>query len=134
MKRIALNDRNLLDNDEILKLHSERIESIKEGIANDGNELIGEFYDKCSGHVPLDERPEYSRLYQLCNSGHVDELYIVTISRLSRELRTVAQMCREMHEMDIKVNFVKEKITSEELLNSQLAKSLGEVFGQEMGM
>ena len=134
MKKIALYDRNLLDNDETLKLHSERIESIKEGIANDGNELIGEFYDKCSGHVPLDKRPEYSRLYQLCNSGDVDELYIVTISRLSRELRTVAQMCREMHEMDIKVNFVKEKITSEELLNSQLVKSLGEVFGQEMEM
>ena len=110
MKKIALYDRNLLDNDEILKLHNERIESIKEGIANDGNVLIGEFYDKCSGHVPLDERPEYSRLYQLCNSGDVDELYIVTISRLSRELRTVAQMCREMHEMNIKVNFVKEKI------------------------
>ena len=36
--------------------------------------------------------------------------------------------------MGVKVNFVKEKITSEELLNSKLVKSLGEIFGQEMGM
>lgn len=134
MKKIALYDRYKSDNEEILKLHQKMLEDIKEEIDNAGNMLVGEFYDKCSEHVQLDERPEYSRLYQLCNSGEVDELYIVTFSRLSRELRTVAQMCREMHEMDIKVNFVKEKITSEELLNSQLVKSLGEVFGQEMGM
>ena len=134
MKKIALYDRYQSDNEEILKLHQKMLEDIKDEINNAGNKLVGEFYDKCSEHVHLDERPEYSRLYDLCNDGEVDELHVITISRLSRDVRLVAQMCRGMHEMGIKVNFVKEKITSEELLNSQLVKSLGEAFGQEMGM
>ena len=76
----------------------------------------------------------YSRLYDLCNTSEVDEIYVITISRLSRDLRLIAQMCREMHDMGIKVNFIKEKITGEELLNSRLAKYLDESIEQEMGM
>ena len=110
------------------------LEDIKDEINNAGNKLVGEFYDKCSEHVHLDERPEYSRLYDLCNDGEVDELHVITISRLSRDVRLVAQMCRGMHEMGIKVNFIKEKITSEELLNSRLVKYLDGAIEQEMGM
>ena len=134
MKKIALYDRYQSDNSEMLELHRKTIEGIKEGIANDGNKLVGEFHDKCSEHVHLDERPEYSRLYDLCNTGEVDEIYVITISRLSRDLRLIAQMCREMHDMGIKVNFIKEKITSEELLNSRLVKYLDGAIEQEMGM
>ncbi len=134
MKKIALYDRYKSDNEEILKLHQKMLEDIKEEIDNAGNMLVGEFYDKCSEHVQLDERTEYSRLYDLCNDGEVDEVHVITISRLSRDLRLVAQMCRGMHDMGIKVNFIKEKITGEELLNSRLVKYLDEAIEQGMGM
>ena len=134
MKRIALYDRYKLENGEIPELHGVMVEDCKKRIADSGNELAGEFYDDCSELVPLEERPEYIKLYERCNNGEVDELYVTTMSRISRRMSWITQMCKQMHEFGIKVTFINEGITSEQLLNSPVIKGIGDAVEQHMGM
>ena len=134
MKRIALYDRYQLDNGEIPELHGIMVDDCKNRIVNGGNELAGEFYDECSEHVPLEERPEYVKLYEMCKNGELDELYVTTMSRISRKMSWITQMCKQMHEFGIKVTFMNEGITSEQLLNSLVMKVIGDATEQHMSM
>ena len=43
-------------------------------------------------------------------------------------------MCKQMHEFGIKVTFMNEGITSEQLLNSPVIKGIGDAVEQHMGM
>lgn len=134
MKRIALYDRYKLDNGEIPELHGIMVDDCKKRIADSGNKLVGEFYDVCSELIPLEERPEYAKLYDMCKNGEVDELYVTTLSRISRKMSWVTQMCKQMHEFGIKVTFMNEEITSEQLLNSPIIKDIGNAIEQHMSM
>lgn len=134
MKKIALYDRYQLDNGEIPELHGVMVDDCKKRIADAGNELVGEFYDVCSELVPLEKRSEYVKLYDMCKIKEVDELYVTTMSRISRKMSWVTQMCKQMHEFGIKITFMNEGITSEQLLNSPVVKGIGDAIEQHMGM
>ena len=134
MKRIAIYDRYKLDNGEIPELHGIMIVDCKRKIADRENELVGEFYDECSELVSLKDRPEYTKLYDMCMNGEVDELYVTSLSRISRRMSWITQMCRDMHECGIKVTFMNEEVTSEQLLNSPVMKGIGDAIEQKMGM
>ena len=134
MKRIALYDRYNLENGNVPELHGIMVDDCKKRITDAGNELAGEFYDVCSELIPLEERPEYTKLYEKCKNGEVDELYATTMSRISRRMSWVTQMCKQMHEFGIKVTFMNEGITSEQLLNSLVIKGIGDAVEQHMGM
>lgn len=134
MKKIALYDRYQLGKGKVLRLHLEKLNDIKEKIKSDGNELAGEFYDKCNEFVSHEKRPEFSRLYKMCDTGEIDELYVVSLSRASRDLRAIARMCEEMHEMGVKAFFVDERITGEALLNSKIVYCVNGPIKQELGM
>ena len=134
MKRIALYDRYNLENGNVPELHGIMIDDCKKRITDAGNELAGEFYDVCSELIPLEERPEYIKLYERCKNGEVDELYVTTMSRISRRMSWITQMCKQMHEFGIKVTFMNEGITSEQLLNSPVIKGIGDAVEQHMGM
>ena len=134
MKKVVLYDSFQFGKGKMLKLHMEKIQDIKEEIESDGNEIIGEFYDKCNEFLRPEKRPEYLRLYELCNTDEVNELYVISFSRFSIDIRSIVQKCIEMHEMGVKVNFVTEKFSSEELVNSKLVEYLNGAIKQEMGM
>lgn len=134
MKKIALYDRYKLENGKVPELHGIMVDDCKKIIADSGNELVGEFYDVCSELIPLEERPEYVKLYDMCKNGEVDELYVTTLSRISRKMSWVTQMCKQMHEFGIKVTFMNEEITSEQLLNSPVIKGVGNAIEQHMSM
>ncbi len=134
MKRIALYDRYQLDNGKIPEIHGMMVDDCKKRIADSGSELVGEFYDVCSELTPLEERPEYAKLYDMCNNGELDELYVTSMSRISRRMSWVTQMCKQMHEFGIKVTFMDEGITSEQLLNSSVIKGIGDAIEQQMEM
>lgn len=134
MKKIALYDRYRLENGKLPELHGIMVDDCKKRIADSENELVGEFYDECSELVPLEERPEYIKLYDTCKNGEVDELYVTTMSRISRKMSWVTQMCKQMHEIGIKVTFMNEGITSEQLLNSPIVKGIGDAIEQHTGM
>ena len=125
MKKVVLYDSFQFGKGKMLKLHMEKIQDIKEEIESDGNEIIGEFYDKCNEFLRPEKRPEYLRLY---------ELYVISFSRFSIDIRSIVQKCIEMHEMGVKVNFVTEKFSGEELVNSKLVEYLNGAIKQEMGM
>ena len=80
MKKVVLYDSFQFGKGKMLKLHMEKIQDIKEEIESDGNEIIGEFYDKCNEFLRPEKRPEYLRLYELCNTDEVNELYVITIN------------------------------------------------------
>jgi DNA invertase Pin-like site-specific DNA recombinase len=67
----------------------------------DGFDMI--YDDKCSGVIPIWERPKGSKIKELVDSGKLKELYIHSIDRLGRDTISVLQVWRELTEKKIRV-------------------------------
>lgn len=134
MKKIAVYDRVKSHNGEIPDVHRKMIDDCRKKIEEDGNKIIGNYFDKCGECVPVNERPEFAKMYEMCKNGEIDEVYILAASRISRNISGVARICKQMHDTGTKAVFVNEETTSEEILKSPVIQSINEAFEQEMGM
>jgi len=134
MKKIVLYDRCQLIDGMLPEPHKEMMDDIKKKLTSDGSEIVAVFSDNCSEHVPLHERPEYEKLYQMCTSDENIEIHITTLSRISRNMSWIAKMCEEMHNLGYVVTFENEEITSENLIKSPVMEKVYNATEQEMRM
>ena len=134
MKKIVLYDRCKLTDGMMPKPHKELMDEIKEKLTSDGSEIVAIFTDNCSEHVPLLERPEYTKMYGMCTNKEDVEIHVTTLSRLSRNMSWIAKMCEQMHELGYVVTFENEEITSEGLIKSPVMERVHDAIEQGMGM
>lgn len=134
MKKIVLYDRYRLTGGMMPEPHKEMMDEIKEKLTSDGSEIVAIFTDDCSEHVPLHERPEYTKMYCMCANHEDVEIHVTTLSRLSRNMSWIAKMCEEMHGLGYVVTFENEEITSENLIKAPVMERLNIAIEQEMGM
>lgn len=59
--------------------------------------------DKCSGIIPLWQRPKGKKIYTLLQQGKLKELHIHSIDRLGRDTISVLQIWRELTELGIRL-------------------------------
>lgn len=134
MKKIVLYDRCRLTDGMMPEPHKEMMDEIKEKLTSDGSEIVAIFTDDCSEHVPLHERPEYTKMYCMCTNHEDVEIHVTTLSRLSRNMSWIAKMCEEMYDLGYVVTFENEEITSENLIKAPVMERLNIAIEQEMGM
>ena len=61
------------------------------------------FTDKCSGSIPLWERPKGSQIKKLIDSEKLSHLEVHSIDRLGRNTLSVLQLWKELTELDIRL-------------------------------
>lgn len=61
------------------------------------------FTDKCSGSIPLFERPKGSQIKKLIDGGKLTHLEIHSIDRLGRDTLSVLQLWKEFTEKGIRI-------------------------------
>ena len=89
-----------------MKVFYTRVSTVEQ---NDARQLKGtEDFDKvlrdrCSGIVPLWDRPKGKEIYKLILSGKLKELHIHSIDRLGRDTVSVLQIWRELTEKGVRV-------------------------------
>ena len=59
--------------------------------------------DKCSGSIPLFERPKGSQIKKLIDDGKLKELHIHSIDRLGRNTIDVLTIWKELTELKIRI-------------------------------
>ena len=131
MKSIVLYDRYEQHNKQAVKLHQKLIDDCKKMIEGNGK-LAGVFIDNCNRKVPLEKRSGYSAMREMCRNNNIDEVYVTSMSRLNRDIKYIINMCRDMHGYGIKVNFVNENVTSEQMINSSAIKQIIDGAEQEI--
>lgn len=134
MKRIVLYDRHQLFDGKIPEAHQSMVDDIKEKLTSEGNEIVAVFTDTCSEHVPLLERPEFSKMYRMCTNDEEVEIHITSMSRISRKISWITKMCDQMHSLGYVVTFENEGITSKDLTKSPVMEKVYTAVEQEIGM
>lgn len=61
------------------------------------------FTDKCSGSIPLFERPKGSQIKKLIDSNQLKHLEVHSIDRLGRDTVSVLQLWKELSELNIRL-------------------------------
>jgi len=61
------------------------------------------FTDKCSGSIPLFERPKGSQIKKLIDEGKLKHIEVHSIDRLGRDTISVLQLWKELTEMGIRI-------------------------------
>ena len=118
--KVAFYDRHQLLNGEVPQLHTEDAERIIQRLKDSPvNEYIGSFIDNCKDRIEPMERDEFIKLYEKCKCGQVDQIAILSVSRLSRSTVTLIKTCKEFSERGIEIMFFKEGITGDMLLKSE---------------
>jgi DNA invertase Pin-like site-specific DNA recombinase len=90
----------------MMKVFYSRVSTVEQ---NDGRQLKGtEDFDKvmrdrCSGIIPLWDRPRGKEIYNLISIGKLKELHIHSIDRLGRDTVSVLQIWRELTEKGVRV-------------------------------
>ena len=59
--------------------------------------------DKCSGTIPLWERPKGSQIKKLIDDGKLNELHIHSIDRLGRNTIDVLTIWKELTELKVRI-------------------------------
>ena len=134
MKRIALYDRYRLNEDCMPENRRNMISDYKKIIMEEENAMVDSFFDDCSELIPLNERAGYSELYEKCKAGAVDEVRVISMSRISRNLTWIVDMCDKMKQLGIKVYFVKEGTTIEQLVDPNVIQSFEASMKQSIVM
>lgn len=67
------------------------------------NEFEYVFTDKCSGSIPLFERPKGSQIKKLIDEGKLKHIEVHSIDRLGRDTISVLQLWKELTEMGIRI-------------------------------
>jgi len=98
--KVAFYDRHQLLNGEVPQLHTEDAERIIQRLKDSPvNEYIGSFIDNCKDRIEPMEREEFRQLYEKCKNGEIDQIVIMSVSRLSRSTVTLIKTCKELSEM-----------------------------------
>lgn len=136
--KVAFYDRHQLLNGEVPQLHTEEVEKIIQRLKDSPvNEYIGSFIDNCKDRIEPMERKEFSQLYEKCKNGEIDQIVIMSVSRLSRSTVTLIKTCKELSEMDTEIMFIKEGVSGDMLLKSETINQLHnteEMPGISLGM
>ena len=136
--KVAFYDRHQLLNGEVPQLHTEEVEKIIQRLKDSPvNEYIGSFIDNCKDRIEPMERKEFSQLYEKCKNGEIDQIVIMSVSRLSRSTVTIIKTCKELSEMDTEIMFIKEGVSGDMLLKSETINQLHnteEMPGISLGM
>ena len=134
MKRIAIYDRYKSNESDMPEKRREAIADYRKRIEEAGNTIVDIFCDDCSELIPLNERKEYIKLYEKCKACDVDEIHVFAMSRISRDLTVITDMCDKVNQFGTKVCFVKEGVADEQLLGSKLVNVFAKVTEQEILM
>ncbi len=89
-----------------MKVFYSRISTVDQNEVRQMDNLDGfdyVFTDKCSGSIPLFERPKGSQIKKLIDSGKLTHLEIHSIDRLGRDTLSVLQLWKEFTEMGIRI-------------------------------
>ncbi len=89
-----------------MKVFYSRISTVDQNEVRQMDNLDGfdyVFTDKCSGSIPLFERPKGSQIKKLIDSGDLTHLEIHSIDRLGRDTLSVLQLWKEFTEMGIRI-------------------------------
>ena len=136
--KVAFYDRHQLLNGEVPQLHTEDAERIIQRLKDSPvNEYIGSFIDNCKDRIEPMEREEFRQLYEKCKNGEIDQIVIMSVSRLSRSTVTLIKTCKELGEMGTEVMFIKEGVSGDMLLKSETINKLHnteEMPGLSLGM
>ncbi len=136
--KVAFYDRHQLLNGEVPQLHTEDAERIIQRLKDSTvNEYIGSFIDNCKDRIEPMEREEFRQLYEKCKNGEIDQIVIMSVSRLSRSTVTLIKTCKELSEMGTEVMFIKEGVSGDMLLKSETINKLHnteEMPGLSLGM
>lgn len=136
--KVAFYDRHQLLNGEVPQLHTEDAERIIQRLKDSPvNEYIGSFIDNCKDRIEPMEREEFRQLYEKCKNGEIDQIVIMSVSRLSRSTVTLIKTCKELSEMGTEVMFIKEEVSGDMLLKSETINKLHnteEMPGLSLGM
>lgn len=136
--KVAFYDRHQLLNGEVPQLHTEDAERIIQRLKDSPvNEYIGSFIDNCKDRIEPIEREEFRQLYEKCKNGEIDQIVIMSVSRLSRSTVTLIKTCKELSEMGTEVMFIKEGVSGDMLLKSETINKLHnteEMPGLSLGM
>lgn len=136
--KVAFYDRHQLLNGEVPQLHTEDAERIIQRLKDSPvNEYIGSFIDNCKDRIEPMEREEFRQLYEKCKNGEIDQIVIMSVSRLSRSTVTLIKTCKELSEMGAEVMFIKEGVSGDMLLKSETINKLHnteEMPGLSLGM
>ena len=136
--KVAFYDRHQLLNGEVPQLHTEDAERIIQWLKDSPvNEYIGSFIDNCKDRIEPMEREEFRQLYEKCKNGEIDQIVIMSVSRLSRSTVTLIKTCKELGEMGTEVMFIKEGVSGDMLLKSETINKLHnteEMPGLSLGM
>lgn len=123
--KVAFYDRHQLLNGEVPQLHTEDAERIIQRLKDSPvNEYIGSFIDNCKDRIEPMEREEFRQLYEKCKNGEIDQIVIMSVSRLSRSTVTLIKTCKELSEMGTEVMFIKEGVSGDMLLKSETINKL----------
>lgn len=89
-----------------MKIFYSRVSTIEQNDSRQLNELSGFDYifsDKCSGIIPLFERPKGQQIKKLIDEGQLKELTIHSIDRLGRDTISVLEIWRYLTQKNIKI-------------------------------
>jgi len=89
-----------------MKVFYSRISTVDQNEVRQMDNLEGfdyVFTDKCSGSIPLFERPKGSQIKKLIDGGKLTHLEIHSIDRLGRDTLSVLQLWKEFTEMGIRI-------------------------------
>ncbi|MBR2885808.1 MAG: recombinase family protein [Clostridia bacterium] len=85
--RIAIYDCYVPLNDEVKKLHIDKLEDMKKEIGQYPEyRIVAEFSDECSATTPLLERPGYQKVMWLVDTCKVDMIVSISMKNFSRNL------------------------------------------------
>jgi len=90
----------------IMKLFYSRISTDDQNDERQLKNLKGFDYilsDKCSGSIPLFERPKGSQIKKLIDDGKLKELHIHSIDRLGRNTIDVLTIWKELTELNVRI-------------------------------
>ncbi len=88
----------------VLYIRSSTVQQNTERQSQDSEAFDYILEDKCSGLIPLWERPNGKQLKKLIDSGHLTELTIHSIDRLGRSTLDVLNVWKELTERGIVIN------------------------------
>lgn len=93
-------------NDSVMKIFYGRVSSVEQNTERQLQNLSGFDYvltDKCSGVIPLFERPQGSQIRKFIDNGELNHLEIHSIDRLGRCLMSTLEVWNELTQKNIVV-------------------------------
>ena len=106
-----------------------QIENCKAYAGSNGFEVIAELADDCSGAIPIRDRPEGGRIYELIDDGGMDALILYTLDRTARDEMGLEYLLlkRDLQAKGIELHYADTGIDKDDMWSNAIGyfKSLG---------